>query len=208
MNANPWLDIPLSDYEAHMSLPTVAQAQMLAENLSQVLAQFAPRSVAVIGCAGGNGFDRVPRSVTRVVGVDINPDYVAATLSRFGGVIPGLELYVADIAAGPLPFEPVDLIYAGLVLEYVSLPAALKNLSAACRPGGLLVAVLQQPSSKMQAVSPSPFTSLQALGPVMRFVPPGELSECAARFGFTLEADKVTTLKSGKEFAVQIYRAT
>lgn len=28
---NPWLDIPLDDYEGHMTLPQVAQAQMLAQ---------------------------------------------------------------------------------------------------------------------------------------------------------------------------------
>ena len=29
--SNPWLSIPLEDYEGHMSLPAVGQAQMLAE---------------------------------------------------------------------------------------------------------------------------------------------------------------------------------
>jgi hypothetical protein len=28
---NPWLEIPLSDYEGHMELPQIGQAEMLAE---------------------------------------------------------------------------------------------------------------------------------------------------------------------------------
>ncbi len=28
--SNPWLDIPLAEYEGHMSLPTIDQADMLA----------------------------------------------------------------------------------------------------------------------------------------------------------------------------------
>ena len=74
---NPWLGIPLSDYEAHMALPEVAQAKLLADVFHSVLAARRPSSVAVIGCAGGNGFDRIDTSITkRVVGVDINPEYV------------------------------------------------------------------------------------------------------------------------------------
>ena len=39
---NPWLEIPLSDYESHMSLPEVAQAQLLAGIFSEHLAVHAP----------------------------------------------------------------------------------------------------------------------------------------------------------------------
>ena len=55
----PWREIPLSDYEAHMSLPSVGQARMLADQLALLLERHAPISVAIIGCAGGNGLDRI-----------------------------------------------------------------------------------------------------------------------------------------------------
>lgn len=203
---NPWLEIPLSDYESHMSLPTIAQAEILAAQFSDALHQFSPESVAVIGCAGGNGFDRIPSAAKRVVGVDINPSYIASASSRYLGRIPGLKLHVADIQSGPLPFAPVDLIYAALVFEYVSLPAALGNLSRVCRPGGRLVSVLQQPSAHVHAVSPSPYQSVQVLVPLMRLISPAELAACAASSGFTLESENSLVLKSGKEFAVQVYR--
>ena len=47
-----WLTIPLEDYEAHMALPAVGQAQMLAEQLAILIERHAPASVAVMGCAG------------------------------------------------------------------------------------------------------------------------------------------------------------
>jgi len=50
--SNPWLSIPLEDYERHMSLPAVGQAQMIADQFDRALARTAPASVAVIGCAG------------------------------------------------------------------------------------------------------------------------------------------------------------
>ena len=39
---NPWLDIPLSDYEGHMALPQVDQARVLADQLAAVLALHRP----------------------------------------------------------------------------------------------------------------------------------------------------------------------
>jgi hypothetical protein len=50
---NPWLDIPLSDYEAHIALPGVAQTQLLADILAGQLQSLQPTSLAVLGCAGG-----------------------------------------------------------------------------------------------------------------------------------------------------------
>lgn len=69
---NPWLDIPLADYEAHMALPTVGQAQLIADELHSLVRAHSAGSVAIMGCAGGNGFDRVAEAgVSRVIGVDL-----------------------------------------------------------------------------------------------------------------------------------------
>jgi len=75
---NPWLTIPAADYEAHMALPQVAQAQALNALMAAVLTQYAPKSLSVIGCTTGNGFEHIDTTHTRrVVGIDINPDYLA-----------------------------------------------------------------------------------------------------------------------------------
>ncbi len=54
---DPWLDIPLADYEGHMALPYVAQAQLFSGLFAEALQEFSPESVALLGCAGGNGFE-------------------------------------------------------------------------------------------------------------------------------------------------------
>ena len=188
-----------------MALPKIAQAEMLASPFSDALLRFAPESVAVIGCASGDGFDKIPVTVKRVVGVDINPNYIASASFRYLGRIPDLEFNVANIQHAPLHFAPVDLIYAALVFEYVSLPASLSNLSRVCRLGGRLVSVLQQPSAHVHEVSPSPYMSVQALVPLMRLIPPTELAEGAKSFGFVLDSEKTLVLAIGKEFVVQVY---
>ena len=203
---SPWLDIPLAEYEGHMSLPSIGQAGMLADQLAALIAEYAPPSVAVIGCAGGNGFDRIsPEKTSRLVGVDINPRYIAEASKRYAKCIPGLELYVGDIQVG-VSFEPVDLVYAALIFEYVELEPTFQTLQSICKPNGILGVVLQLPSPSVAVVSPSPFTSLQALGPVMRLLPPKTLHTHAARVGFVLLSSRRVALASHKQFGVEVFR--
>jgi len=46
---NSWLEIPLDEYEAHMSMASVAQAQYLAGVLGRLVQDVRPASVAIIG---------------------------------------------------------------------------------------------------------------------------------------------------------------
>jgi SAM-dependent methyltransferase len=106
--SNPWLRIPLDDYEGHMSLPEVGQAQMIAEQLDCSLERWAPASIAVVGCAGGNGLDTIARrTVERVVAVDVNPDYIERTRARHAHQLQGLELVCADVQSESLIYVPV-----------------------------------------------------------------------------------------------------
>jgi SAM-dependent methyltransferase len=204
---SPWLDIPLADYEAHMALPGIGQADMLAVQFADLLDKWAPASAAVIGCAGGNGFDRLRVAVTRrVVGIDINPLFIQELAYRYGATIPGLELYVRDIQEPLNKIAPVDLIYAALVLEYVDPMRVLQNLETICRPNGVLATVLQLPSTQTAAVSESAFTSLRGLAPAMHLVSPNALSAGAAQAGFTLLSSRQIALSSGKEFVVQVFQ--
>jgi hypothetical protein len=204
---SPWLDIPLADYEGHMGLPGIGQADMLAKQFGALLTEWTPASAAVIGCAGGNGFDRINVGVTkRVVGIDINPQYVQELAYRYAATIPGLELYVRDIQAPVDRIAPVDLIYAALVLEYVEPLAVLRNLSALCRPQGVLATVLQLPSEQTAAVSDSPYTSLAGLAPALHLLSPEVLTVTAAQAGFAPVASRRITLASGKEFAAQVFQ--
>jgi SAM-dependent methyltransferase len=202
---NPWLEIPLADYEAHMALPQVAQAELLARTLVAAVDACSPASVAVLGCAGGNGFERFPPTVRRVVGIDVNAAYVAAARERHARNIPGLELHVADIEHDALSIEPVDLAYAALLFEYVDAARALDHILAWIRPGGTLVAVLQMPSD-LPEVTPSPFTSLERLAPVMRLLAPQDLAALAAVRGYRLARTEIAAAGGGKRFAVQTFR--
>ena len=202
---SPWLDVPLADYEGHMALPGIEQAQLLSDIFSSALAQFSPRSVAVIGCAGGNGFDRIPPAISRVVGVDLNPRFVAETEARFKDKISNLELMVGDIQSHEVAFAPVDLIFLGLVLEYVNVESVIPRMPSMLTASGHMVTVLQLPTVGDQQVSPSPFTSVQPLGEVIHLVPPVRLQSSAEAQGFVQLESRNVVSKGGKQFQVQVF---
>lgn len=205
---NPWLQLPLPEYEAHMALPTVAQAVLLADVFAELLEAYAPRSVAVLGCAGGNGFDRISLDVTkRVVGIDINPAYIGTCGTRFDGRIPGLELIVGDIEKDAFDFAAVELVYAALVLEYVDVSAAVKRMRPMLAPSGTLVTVVQLPGLTALRVTPSPFARVQALSRVMHLVSPTTLQGLAEKEGFKQTGSRLVSAGGGKEFQVQTFRA-
>jgi SAM-dependent methyltransferase len=199
---NPWLAIPLADYESHMALPEVGQAPYLAGRLEAWVVATGARSVAVLGCAGGNGFDRLPRSqVQRVVGIDLNPDYLAVARARHQGRFPRLELIAGDLLAPGFRLEePVDLAFAGLFFEYVDVAAALARLRTLLEPGGRLGVVLQLPSPDLPEVTPSPYRSLERLGGLMALVDPDRFAALAGAAGYRPVASGRTRLASGKAF--------
>jgi SAM-dependent methyltransferase len=204
---NPWLEIALAEYEGHMSLPAIGQARMLGDVFESLLREFLPQSVAVIGCAGGNGFERVAGDVTtRVVGVDINPTYIDAARARFSGRLQGLELHAADIESDGVLFEPVDLIYAALVLEYVNLPATLGRLAFLLKPGAILATVVQLDRPGAEAVTPSKFRRMRLLAPFLRAITPEELRAIAEGTGLAAISSRRVDSCSGKGFQVQLFR--
>ena len=206
---NPWLDIPLADYEGHMASPGVAQAQTLSEILADVLDRFAPQSIAVLGCAGGNGFDRVRPDITRrVVGVDINPGYITKARERYEGRFRSLELHVADIQNETVVFEPVDLLFAALILEYVDVGTVFARIRSMVGVEGRLVTVVQLRSVSAMKVTPSPFASLQALGDVMRLVSPDEVLGAARSRGYIQVNSGTVDSADGKQFQIQVFMAS
>ena len=191
-----------------MSLPQVGQAQMLAGEFESLLRKYRPRSVAVLGCSGGNGLDRIlPNITSRVVGVDVNPAYIEETRRRFSGRFPTLELLVGDVQTPGIDFAPVELVFAGLIFEYLDLSVALGRIGTLLARDGILGVVLQLPSTALPSITSSPFQSLQSLAPSMRLVLPEQLEAAAEAARFARVCSRCIELPSGKRFQAQVFRA-
>jgi len=202
VSRNPWLDIPEADYIGHMGNPAVQQLQALSGLFKEALRSVCPESVLLAGSALGNGLDQLDASTTRVTCVDINPRYLKRIEERFGTAAFSLIPICADL--NTLEFSPAsfDLIFAGLVMEYVDWRLVLPRFASALRPNGVLVVVLQLRTDKTPVVTPSGFTSLAALEPLFRFVDPDALVEAAGPDRLQLVLRRTDPLPSNKAFEV------
>lgn len=81
---NPWLEISEADYVGHMSSPAVGQRPVLSRLLGETLQAVRPNTLLVLGCSNGNGLEHVNPAITsRVVVVDVNPEYLRGLRERF-----------------------------------------------------------------------------------------------------------------------------
>ncbi len=204
--ANPWLEVPLTDYEGHME--HAGQAQVLDRIFGHALRTLEPRSVAVLGAAGGNGFEHLlSAKATRTVAVDLNRGYLRQLERRFGDRLQGLEIVCGDLGDPAVDFAPVDLVHAALVFEYVDVDRILNRTRAWLRPEGALWVVLQLPDDGVAQLSPSPFASLARIGSFMKLHAERDFRAAAAAAGFVESAEEVVTLPGGKRFFSACYRA-
>lgn len=201
---NPWLEIPASDYEGHMNSPSVAQLSFLAATFKDSLNRYASDTVALLGCATGNGLEYIDNASThQVTAVDIHPGYLKILRERYADTILGLEILKDDLSHCHLAEGTYALIFAGLVFEYLDPQALLRKIAQWLRVGGILVGILQLPTAG-SSVTETPYTSLKSLNAIMKLVDPQEFKDVARRAGLTACDESVTTLETGKSF----YRGT
>ena len=205
---NPWLGVPLEDYEGHMGPAGVQQLSALADLFARALAVAKPESVAIPGIAGGNGLDRIDRTVTRrVVGVDINARYLEAVRERYRALA-GLELHCLDLSREPAPVAPVDLVHAALIFEHAGAGRCLDSALGLVKPGGRFSVVLQLPSASEVPVSPSQYASIEAVRENFRLFDPAEFCAIVESRGFRRDEETRVPLTQGKSFWMGIFRSS
>jgi hypothetical protein len=201
---NPWLTVPLDDYEGHMSSDGVAQLSVLAELFAEALARCRSSAVAILGIPGGNGLSHMDGAITkRIIGLDVNPSYWYAIRQR-DAELAGLELHCVDLSKPVASLEPVALVHAALVFEHTEASQCLENALSLVAPGGALSVVLQLPS-EIDA-GPSPFLSMQNLADQFTLIDPAWLRDQLDQRGFRLEQETRRALPSGKAFWTGFFR--
>lgn len=99
----------------------------------------------------------------------------------------------------------MNLLYAGLIFEYVDVPATMRVMRTVWTRRGMLVVILQAASTRVGTVSPSHYDSLQLLASVLELRDPTYVQECATAAGFSLASSHTVTLPSSKGFAVMSF---
>jgi len=197
-DTNPWLSIPLEDYERHMSHYQVGQSILLNSLTKKYLDETKPESVVFLGIAGGNGLEHIDNSVTKsVIGIDINQDYLNTALTRYKHTIPSLQLVNLDIVKNSGSFFEVDFIWAALILEYTGIDKVLVFCKNNIRKGGHLIVSIQSNNNK-QSVSPTGIESVKKAGEIFSVVNPEELLNKATDAGYKLIGKEENVLPNGK----------
>jgi SAM-dependent methyltransferase len=208
---NPWLAIPAADYEGHMGIAGVDQLAPLAAIFAEIYAALRPPSVALLGCATGNGLEAIDPAITsRVVGVDLNPDYLAIARQRHARLGSALDLRCADLLSCDLGGETFALVHAALVFEHVEPAALAARIAGWVAPTGSCAVVLQlgqvvADERPAPAVSATPFASLQALSRSMRLLTPDELRLRFAPHGLVELRGSEVPLRGGKTLHVGLF---
>ncbi len=203
---NPWLRIPASDYEAHMRHENVAQQQFLATIFEASLKKYDSRSLALLGCATGNGLEYATHNAVRsVTAIDINPEYLEILRQRYEGYIPELEIINTDLETYTMEDQAYSLILAGLIFEYVDPKKLLSKIAKGLCPGGVTVSILQMPAEHSKKISETPYKSLNKLHSIMKLISPGSFKLMANNAGLQEIEETTVRLQTGKPFYVGVY---
>ncbi len=201
---NPWLTVPVSEYEGHMQ--AVGQFATLNEIFADVYRTARPRRLAVLGCAAGNGFEHIEPSITeRIVGVDINPHYIELALRRFGNWGNKLQFVCGDVLAHELEPAAFDMVHAALLFEYVDPNNLFQRIATSLTAGGLCSIVLQLQNDRIPTVSVTAFQSLQALSTIMQLRQPKEITRLAIAHSLALLKEWEVPLPNAKQFWVGLF---
>jgi hypothetical protein len=198
MGSNPWLHIPLEDYERHMSHHLVGQSTLLNALTKKYLDAIKPETVIFLGIAGGNGLEHIDNEITRhVFGIDINQDYLDTASKRYTHTIPSLQLMNLDITWNAESICRADFIWAALVLEYTGIDNALTFCANNMREKGHLVVSIQSNNNK-QTVTPTGIESVKKAGEIFSIVDPDELLRKSTEKGYNFMGKEENILPNGK----------
>lgn len=117
---NPWMEVPLTDYENHMKLDSVMQLQAMNKMMKNQFDTYPVSSVMILGVAGGNGLEHISKDkFEKAYGVDVNPDYLEAVIRRYSDLHDILECLCIDLTDEADKLPGADMVIANLLVEYI-----------------------------------------------------------------------------------------
>jgi hypothetical protein len=185
-DSNPWLDIPLEDYERHMSHEMVGQSTLLNCLTKKYLEIIKPGSAIFLGIAGGNGLEHIDNHFTKtVVGIDINQDYLDTAFKRYNHRITSLQLMNLNIIQHSKKIFEAEFIWAALIAEYTGVDKVLDFSKNNISKGGHLIFSIQSNNNR-PSVSPTGIESVKKAGGIFSVVNPEDLLRKSEESGFVL----------------------
>ena len=195
---NPWEDIPLNEYEGHMKLETVGQLQAMNKMMKGQFDAYPVSSVMILGVAGGNGLSHVDKGkYKKVIGVDVNPDYLREAVRRYPDLKGVLECLCIDLLAQVDKLPQADMVIANLLIEYIGCECFQKVIRHV-KPR--FVSCIIQADAADHWVSDSPYLHVfDKLEPVHQAIEEQALGATMAGIGYSEISTLERALPNGKK---------
>ena len=195
---HPWKDIDLQDYEHHMRLDSVHQLQTLNEIMKEQFYTYPVKTVMILGIAGGNGLEHIdPCRFDKVYGVDINKDYLAASVERYPELLTMYEPICCDLSDTIVCLPAAQLLIANLLIEYIGYHH-FQNIIRRVNPR--YVSCIIQVNADANFVSDSPYTAVfDRLNEIYYSVDESALTEAMNQIGYHKTERNGHSLPNGKK---------
>jgi len=192
-----------------MSDARVGQLQRLHDIAGRQLAAYPSRTIGVLGIAGGNGLDLIdPQGTDAVYGYDINPDYLDFCAARYHSVFADRLHLIRTSIDRSVTIEPVGLLIADLIIEYVGVEEFVALAAANARSIGVLSCVIQRNDAGSFVSSTDYSSSFDALASVSSDVDPEKLASAMSDAGFETLDHFEYPLPNGKTLIRRDFRPT
>ena len=202
----PWLAVTAAEYEALMGPEGLDLLAPLSAAFAQVYRAARPARLLVLGCGTGAGLEHVDPAVTeRVVGIDLNIQFLAVARQRHDRLGARLELYCADARTADLPEGGFDLVHAALLAEYLDPEALVAVMARAAATGGACAVVQRLPGGE-PAEEAWPVERVRALAAAARLVEPSQLAALFARRGLARAGTWEVAARGGRRLRVSLLR--
>ena len=210
MNHNAWHGMTPSDYDAHMSHPSVGQTQMLSKIIKEQFEllpadQRSEACVAILGITNGNGLEHIPScGIGRVLGIDVHPPFLEECKKRYANVMDRVSLYsmdlVAEVSGAIGILSPCDLIIANLLIEHIHLENFEKILAGLPKHGQIVSCVIQVNPDGSKVSSSGSEHLFEAIVEHVEEANESALTLAMERWGYVWNEKTIYDLPNGKRF--------
>lgn len=195
---NPWNEIDLNIYEAHMS--RVLQLQTLNHIVSQQLKDYDHTNVTILGIAGGNGLEYIDVANTdRVYVIDVNRHYLDACVDRYPELSSILKPIHCDLSDDDVVLPYANITIGNLVVEYLGEENFAKLLGKNRDRLDVLTCVIQKNNGNNVVSESGMASAFDSILAIHHDIDPSELSDNLSKEGFEQIKEIVYPLPSGKE---------
>ena len=144
---NPWKSISIKDYINHMGHENVYQLQAINTIINNQL-NLAYKNIAILGITDGNGLEHIDASkINKIIGIDINHDYLKVCKSKFNHLNDILYLHCIDMINEKKKaielLSDIDYVIADLIIEHIHLDNFIDIISGMNSENKIVSCVIQ-----------------------------------------------------------------